>query len=440
MIHRLSKTFSLLPTNGVSYPFISNFPTITSPRVATLMTGFPGSSPNPSPPSESTFSSLKGAGLNTCVAGDDTWQTLFGPDIGKSSFAYSFNVFDFDSVDDVVFDFFENNSSNCHLRVGHLLSVDHVGHVFGPFSDKMTERLTVIDDFVYNTFQNLPNNSYLFVISDHGMTDEGNHGGTTKSEIEGSMIAIKSRDISDHFPNSEGEVPHVNFASTLAYLFGVLPPRSNLGLVETKLLLKGFHSQNETDLSNSNNNCCFEYGLISRFVESMSLSYLFDFNNSSCSEQQCLDLKRFIFDLQSKFLSGFKHSFCLFAILIFSLVFILSVYCSKISLSFGIILFTFSVFSANLLEISDVVVLFFLVFYLVQSSSSVRYFILFSLPLFIPILNTEYLNSFPSTSTIVIIVLALLFSFFRTTTFLLFSLYCFVVYMVVFLPYRPLSA
>ena len=73
----------------------------------------------------------------------------------------------------------------------------------------------------------------LFVIGDHGMTANGDHGGDSLNEVTSALFAFSPGLKKQHF--SPISVPQVSFAPTLSLLLGVPIPFSSIGSSVTEL-------------------------------------------------------------------------------------------------------------------------------------------------------------------------------------------------------------
>jgi phosphatidylinositol glycan class O len=142
--------------------------------------------------------------------GDDTWVDLFPHQFDPDSFPYpSFNTRDLDTVDNgclahlpgMLQRFGSSGSSSSNhdsdsfleLIVAHFLGVDHVGHTYGPNNHHMDEKLHQMDGMLSDIFKKIddaPSSScqVAFVFGDHGMTEDGNHGGGTDEETHAGLF------------------------------------------------------------------------------------------------------------------------------------------------------------------------------------------------------------------------------------------------------------
>ncbi|PHT64906.1 hypothetical protein T459_29331 [Capsicum annuum] len=92
----------------------------------------------------------------------------------------------------------------------------------------MDEVIKTIDVNSIPTNDNDQGRTLLLVVSDHGMTENGNHGGSTFEETDSLALFIGPADFGTGTPNKANQV---DLASTLALLFGVPIPKNNVGML-----------------------------------------------------------------------------------------------------------------------------------------------------------------------------------------------------------------
>eukprot|EP01133_Synstelium_polycarpum_P006808 gene6808-7913_t len=178
--------------------------------------------------------------------GDDTWVSLF-PHHFYSQYPFpSFNVKDLHTVDNGVIDNLlptitrlqaPSDSPAWHIAIGHLLGVDHVGHSYGPSHPEMIKKLNQMDEFLLSIINNMDDNTLFVLFGDHGMTPDGNHGGSSIEETEAALfmysksVPINSTSLaSKMFPSTAGsETSQIDLVSTLSLMLGVPIPFGNLG-------------------------------------------------------------------------------------------------------------------------------------------------------------------------------------------------------------------
>ena len=243
--------------NGVSDP-----PTTTMQRIKGITTGsLPtfidiGANFASTAIEEDTFiSQLVASDRKIAFMGDDTWVNLFPNSFTHTHPYDSFNVEDLHSVDNGViehlFPYLDSaNSSKWDVLIGHFLGVDHVGHRVGPERDTMKFKLEQMDQVLRNVVEKLDSDTLLIVMGDHGMDQNGNHGGDSEMETAAALWLYSKgpeltggvefdRKLSESwptytFPGSTAPIRHVNqidLVPTLSLLLGIPIPFNNLGII-----------------------------------------------------------------------------------------------------------------------------------------------------------------------------------------------------------------
>lgn len=128
----------------------------------------------------------------------------------------------------------------------HYLGLDHIGHKAGPKSPNMLPKQVEMDSIVqtiYTAISTRPHlRNTLFVLAgDHGMTNSGNHGGSSAGETSPALVFLspKLRNLPTYgkespLPAREDfhfyeRIEQSDIAPTLAALLGFPVPRNNLG-------------------------------------------------------------------------------------------------------------------------------------------------------------------------------------------------------------------
>ncbi|GAA6063504.1 hypothetical protein JCM10212_004766 [Sporobolomyces blumeae] len=194
-------------------------------------------------------------------AGDDTWLRLFPREwFTWSEGVSSFFVSDTEVVDANVTrhldallaiddaDVQGRPPTDWDVLVLHYLGLDHVGHLEGPNSPLMGPKQEEMDDVVRRVFETLQRRdekdggkSLLVLVGDHGMTEGGNHGGSTEGETSSALLIIspslEPESTSRVQPERSGtygyhEVVHqVDLVPTLSVLFDLGIPQNSIGKV-----------------------------------------------------------------------------------------------------------------------------------------------------------------------------------------------------------------
>ncbi|GAA5986715.1 hypothetical protein JCM5350_000509 [Sporobolomyces pararoseus] len=192
-------------------------------------------------------------------AGDDTWLRLFPPSWFEwSEGVSSFFVSDTQIVDSNVTRHLASllssqattapsPPSDWDVLILHYLGLDHVGHLEGPKSSMMMPKQREMDSVFQRLFRAIEardqqdgGKSLLVLIGDHGMTEGGNHGGSTESETSSALLLASpslpiGSVIQTQMPANGyrfGEiVQQVDLVPTLSVLFNLGIPKNSMGVL-----------------------------------------------------------------------------------------------------------------------------------------------------------------------------------------------------------------
>ncbi|XWS29590.1 hypothetical protein CRYUN_Cryun24cG0041800 [Craigia yunnanensis] len=176
-------------------------------------------------------------GWKMVMLGDETWLKLFPGLFKRHDGVSSFYVKDTVQVDQNVSRHLgdELSRDDWNLLILHYLGLDHVGHIGGRGSVLMAPKLKEMDEVVKlihsSTTQSQRNGqgqTLLMMVSDHGMTENGNHGGSSYEETDSLALFIGLR---NHVFDYSSVIHQVDIAPTLALLFGLPIPKNNVGVL-----------------------------------------------------------------------------------------------------------------------------------------------------------------------------------------------------------------
>ena len=178
--------------------------------------------------------------------GDDTWIKLFPHSIfDRAQGLQSFFVTDFKEVDSNVTNALLNELNQINdwnLLIVHFLGLDHIGHAIGAFNSFVENKLSEMDEVILEIFSKMTKNDLLIITGDHGMADQGGHGGS--SDVETHVPAVFISNEFDHFQENSfdhREYLQIDLTRTLSALLGIAIPWNNLGILIENLLKKFFH-------------------------------------------------------------------------------------------------------------------------------------------------------------------------------------------------------
>ncbi|KAL7459119.1 hypothetical protein ACHAWC_011504 [Mediolabrus comicus] len=278
-------------TRGFSklYQFVADPPTVTMQRLKGLTTGglptfadITGSFGGASIEEDSWVEQLKNTPWERrwrrhmknehkpqiAFVGDDTWVDLFPTQFDDSHPYPSFNTRDLDTVDNGclmhlprLLDHLtglasEDSVPSFELMVAHFLGVDHVGHTYGPNNHHMETKLQQMDKMLSSTLDKIDNAPDLscivaLVLGDHGMTEDGNHGGGTSEEVNAGLFVhfspgcnagkgydqrIDGREIGSETIQTFDSIHQIDLVPTISLLLGLPIPYANIGGLVTAIL------------------------------------------------------------------------------------------------------------------------------------------------------------------------------------------------------------
>ncbi|XP_069126866.1 GPI ethanolamine phosphate transferase 2-like [Argopecten irradians] len=216
-------------------------PTVTLPRIKALTTGsIPGfvdvvlNFGSTELHEDNIIEQMIKAKKSVKFYGDDTWIRLFPRHFEDSDGTTSFIVTDYTEVDDNVTRHVSPTltSGQFDILILHYLGLDHIGHLAGPSSPLIPPKLQEMDSIIKDIYHHVEQdtNTLIVVCGDHGMSDQGGHGGATPSETRVPLLFISPK-FNRHTDEEIMEVDQVDVAPTLSVVFGLPIPKNNLGVV-----------------------------------------------------------------------------------------------------------------------------------------------------------------------------------------------------------------
>eukprot|EP00940_MAST-03C_sp_MAST-3C-sp2_P000632 g632.t1 len=249
-MHVMRRILREQPRKSLLYRFVADPPTVTMQRLKGILTGglptfidVRNNFASAEITEDNIIDQLRASGRRLVFMGDDTWIKLF-PGRFVRSYPYpSFNVKDLDTVDEGIADHLvpEMQRTDWDVIIAHTLGIDHVGHRFGPLHPIMGEKLRRTDRLLAEVVKNMDDETILVVFGDHGMTEDGNHGGATSEETGAALFLYsKGNELYDDEtyatrPAKDFEVSQVDLVPTLSLLLGVPIPFGSLGTLLREL-------------------------------------------------------------------------------------------------------------------------------------------------------------------------------------------------------------
>ncbi|KAL0234057.1 hypothetical protein PCE1_001095 [Barthelona sp. PCE] len=244
-------------SRAFNYPDAKHFfletgpPSSTKPRVRALTTGQPPSYieiiknfGNEAALSDSVISSMHRNGKKKILRGDYTWLNLFPDEFDEVHSSYGSDISDFYEIDNITLKNLDTDliRDDWDFMVIHLLGFDHVSHYYEPDDVHSSIKLKQYEELLMDLFQWTKQASrspdsprvtkrrkMVMLMGDHGMDEEGNHGGGSYDEIMSSLLLVCPEcDLSRL--EEDTVLKQIDLPSTIACLFNVSIPFSNTGV------------------------------------------------------------------------------------------------------------------------------------------------------------------------------------------------------------------
>ncbi|XP_059614511.1 GPI ethanolamine phosphate transferase 3 [Phlebotomus argentipes] len=239
-----SEILNAHPRRSRMMKFLADPPTTTLQRLKGMTTGslptfidIGSNFASPEINEDNIIDQIVGQNLSAVFMGDSTWTDLFPGRFSRQYSYPSFNIFDLDTVDRRIEKHLpgELEKNDWDLLVAHFLGVDHCGHKHGPLHGEMSRKLGEMDAIIRSVIDAMANDTMLIVVGDHGMTSSGDHGGDSEDELTSLIFAYsKGNDLTTR--GNVSAMQQIDLVPTLAAIFGVPIPYSNLGTIRTNLL------------------------------------------------------------------------------------------------------------------------------------------------------------------------------------------------------------
>lgn len=179
--------------------------------------------------------------------GDDTWLSLFDKTTFKrSQETLSFFASDYTTVDTNVtiraIPETEPTITDWDYLILHYLGLDHIGHVYGTNKhDLISKKLLEMDGVIKTIYDNMSSRddtTLIVICGDHGMSEEGNHGGDSDLEANTAMVFLPINRKLHPIDGTDQvfKVNQIDFAVTLSLLTGMPIPSSSKGVFLNHLI------------------------------------------------------------------------------------------------------------------------------------------------------------------------------------------------------------
>ncbi|KAM3720914.1 GPI ethanolamine phosphate transferase [Dirofilaria immitis] len=163
------------------------------------------------------------------MLGDDTWVSLYPKQFIRKYHLPSFDITDLHTVDQMILNnlYNELTKSDWTVLIAHFLGVDHCGHKYGPDHPEMSKKLKQMNEMLAKVVDSLDDSTLLLVMGDHGMTNNGDHGGDGPLETDAALFMFAKKKLI--FAKPPESISQVDIVPTISLLLDSPIPYSNIG-------------------------------------------------------------------------------------------------------------------------------------------------------------------------------------------------------------------
>ncbi|HZO13806.1 MAG TPA: alkaline phosphatase family protein, partial [Polyangiaceae bacterium] len=183
---------------------------------------------------QNVFDHARDAGLRLAATGDIAWFTLYRgvwhrqhPDPPGAAMDVDYN----DEIFAAAYRFLQELPN---VAVFHFVTPDHQAHVHGVFSPGYRAHIGAFDAKLFALLQAIPRDFTVFLTSDHGAADRGNHGSDAPLMRRCPLVAYGPGIVEGFHPPEP--IDQVDLAPTFAYLLAVPEPAHGEGRLMTSWL------------------------------------------------------------------------------------------------------------------------------------------------------------------------------------------------------------
>ena len=235
------------------FPLHSETPTVTIVRVKTFLSGilstvfqFTESLNNDRFYEDNLLNQMHiklGEKARVVFYGDDIWTPQFGEWFTRYDDIDNTNVNDLESNDRHVRKTVEaemkESGGDFDFLIMHTTGVDCAGHTHGSRHPDIQRKLLETEQFIADMIDWMDEETTLVIFGDHGMTEEGSHGGSSELEMHTTMftyskkpfpIAKKYNAMRENFKKLDRTIKQADLAPIGAMLLNLPYPFSNLGV------------------------------------------------------------------------------------------------------------------------------------------------------------------------------------------------------------------
>ncbi|KAL7721565.1 GPI ethanolamine phosphate transferase 3 [Entamoeba marina] len=226
------------PIHTKRYHYTAHYPTTTAQRLKGLTCGIVPSFVeaadtfnSPVIVEDSYVKQYHENGVKFNVVGNILWKNSFTTLLNDIKTGPSLDVTDRDSIDFQCASELKNQMKEGvnDVVLFHTLGLDHNGHYHRKIRhEEMYKKLEWQDEFIYNASKLVGDDTLFIVGGDHGLTEDGNHGGCSKEETDAALLIYSPHGLSEMM-KGVNEIMQVDLVPTMSLIMGVPVPFGNIG-------------------------------------------------------------------------------------------------------------------------------------------------------------------------------------------------------------------
>src|SRR5205814_2112340 len=116
-----------------------------------------------------------------------------------------------------------------------------IGHASGAFNSLIKDKLFEMDEIIEKIYSKITQNDLLIITGDHGMADQGGHGGSSYVETYVPAVFISKQ--LKQIDKDDKEYLQIDLTPTLSALLEIPIPWNNLGILIENILEKFYHKK-----------------------------------------------------------------------------------------------------------------------------------------------------------------------------------------------------
>jgi hypothetical protein len=209
----------LSPGITTTMPVVKLMATGSEGKITDLFQNFKSKEHN----GDSVLRQLSLSGKTVAVYGEAIWSDLFSSYLTKNHTNHDSGFANVEKNDKEAFEAVLNSSLKEDFNIIHFVGTDKVGHLYNIEDEKYIRYSKVIDNYILKIIKKYNNHNFI-IAADHGISSNRSHIDSADPQVNLPPILFFGnqfkKEIIPEFTTNQ-------FASTISYFFGIIPPISS---------------------------------------------------------------------------------------------------------------------------------------------------------------------------------------------------------------------